>query len=114
MAWRLLLLDTHPTWSEDADAGIEPGDGIYGLTLFALEGIGGKGFGHFYHPEEHWHSSPGDLGLSLPWGRRKHRLLIPPPRPYLTPALNTGLTQRHPADGHRLPALSHPPPLPTP
>src|SRR5260370_724698 len=43
MAWRLLLLDTHPTWSEDADAGIEPGDGIYGLTLFALERIARKG-----------------------------------------------------------------------
>ena len=111
MAWRLLLLDTHRTWSEDADAGIEPGDGIYGLTLFALEGIGGKGFGHFYDPEEDWHSRPGDLVLSFSWGRRKHRLLIPRPGPYLSPALITGLNQSLPADGQRLWFLDHGPPL---
>src|SRR5260370_37985095 len=105
MAWRLLLLDTHPTWSEDADAGIEPGDGIYGLTLFALEGIGGKGFGHFYHPEEDLHSRPGGLGLSFSWRRRKHRLLIPRPGPYLSPALVTGLNQILPADGLRVSVL---------
>ncbi len=79
--------------------------------MFALEGIGGKGFGHFYDPEEDWHSRPGDLVLSFSWGRRKHRLLIPRPGPYLSPALITGLNQSLPADGQRLWFLDHGPPL---
>jgi hypothetical protein len=111
MAWRLLLLDTHRTWSEDADAGIQPGDeGVYQLTLFALERIGGRGFGHFADPEEDWNSRPGDLLLSFYRGRRKHRLLIPRPGPYLSPALVTGLNQSLPAGGQRLWFFDHGPP----
>jgi hypothetical protein len=111
MAWRLLLLDTHRIWSEDADAGIQPGDDVvYQLTLFALERIGGKGFNHFADPEEDWNSRPGDLLLSFYRGRRKHRLLIPRPGPYLSPALITGLNQFLPADGQRLWFFDHGPP----
>jgi hypothetical protein len=69
MAWRLLLLDTGRTWSEDAHADVRPGDEVHLTTLFAIGQIGGKGFGPFYDPEENWTSNAPDVLLSFRWGR---------------------------------------------
>jgi hypothetical protein len=52
-----------------------------------------------------------EFASTLSWGRRKHRLLIPRPGPYLSPALITGLNQSLPAGGQRLWFLDHGPPL---
>jgi hypothetical protein len=91
------------------DAG--PGDRMHESTLLALDGIGGKGFGHFADPEEDWTSSPGDVLLTFLWRRRQQRLLIPAPGRYLSPALATGLNASLPADGRRLWFLEHDAPI---
>ena len=111
MNWRLLLLDIGRTWSEDVDAGITPQDRLYEDTLFAVERVGGKGFGHFRDPAEDWASRPGDLLLSFTWGRRWCQLLLTGPGRYLSPALVTGLNSLLPAGGQRLWFFDHGPPL---
>jgi hypothetical protein len=102
IGWRLLLLDGDRTWSEDTDAGTQPGDGIYPATVQAIGLIGGKELGTLWDPAEDWSSRPGDLLLSFRSRGGRHRLLIPAPGTYLSPALITGLNGLLPADGPRL------------
>lgn len=73
--WCLLFLDGR-TWFEDVDMQILPGDWLYMYTLFALEKIGGKGFGGFSDPEDDWSEVDGSVVLTFRWRRRKHRLVI--------------------------------------
>lgn len=112
MHWRLLVLDVSRTWSEDVDAGVRPGDGLHEETLFALDGITGKGFGRFYDVVEDWQSKRGDLLLRFGWGRRFYQVPIPAPGRFLSPALFTGLNALRPADGkQRLWFFDHGAPL---
>jgi len=73
MAWRLLVLDSGRTWSEDLDADARPRDAIHEQTLSAIGLIGGKGFGGFRDAEEDWPAA-GDVELSFWRGRRQQRL----------------------------------------
>ncbi len=111
MNWRLLLLDAGRTWSEDVDADVRPQDNLHEQTLFAIGEIGGKGFGGFIDAEEDWASAPGDVELEFRWRRRKHRLRLPDPGRYLSPALITGLNDLLPPDQQRLWFFDHGPPI---
>ncbi len=111
MAWRLLVLDSGRTWSEDVDADARPGDNIHEQTLFAIVRIGGKGFGGFRDAEEDWPAASGDVELSFWWGRRQHRLRLPAPGRYLSPALITGLNDLIPAGRPQLWFFDHGPPV---
>ena len=49
------------TWTSTLrDSGYQ----LYGSMAFALEGIGGRGFGGFSDPEEDWRSTPGIVEFS--------------------------------------------------
>lgn len=111
MRWRLLLLDTSRTWSEDVDAGSRPQDHLHLQTLYAIDRIMGKGVGHPADAEEDWATRPGDLLLSFVWGRSRDRrqLLIPSPDSYLSPALFTGLNRLLPGGRQRLWFFDHAP-----
>ena len=111
MNWRLLVLDNGRTWSEDVDADVRPQDNLHEQTLFAIGQVGGKGFGKFSDAEEDWASTPGDVGLSFRWRRRQHRLQLPAPGRYLSPALITGLNDLLPPDQQRLWFCDHGPPI---
>jgi hypothetical protein len=111
MAWRLLLLDSGRTWSEDIDADALPEDAVHEQTLWAIEKIGGKGFGGLRDAEEHWAAAAGDVELSFWWGRRQHRLQLPAPGRHLSPALITGLNDLIPAGRPRLWSVDHGPPV---
>jgi hypothetical protein len=109
--WRLLLLDGGRTWSEDVDAGIQPGDGVYEAIAESLSHAGVKAIRGLYDADEDWASTPGDLSLALPAQRGKPKILIPAPAPYISAALFTGLNELLPDDGPRLWFFDHGPPI---
>src|SRR5215472_2036128 len=100
--WRLLMLDSSRTWSDDVEAGVAPGDGIYSHLLEEVSHIRGKALGTLWNGAEDWTIRPGDLLLSFQMRGGKKKLLIPSPGPYLSPALFTGLNDLGLADGPRL------------
>src|SRR5215472_228596 len=61
----LLMLDSSRTWSDDVDAGVQPGDGIYSHLLEEVSHIRGKALGRLWGLEEDWASRAGDLLLSF-------------------------------------------------
>ena len=99
---RLLMLDSSRTWSDDVDAGVQPGDGIYSHLLEEVSHIRGKALGRLWGGEEDWASRPGDLLLTFRARGGKQQLLIPSPGQYLSAALFTGLNDLAPEEGPRL------------
>ena len=98
----VLLLDNGRTWSDDVDAGVRAGDGIYDELMEEVSAIRGKVLGRLWNVAEDWASRPGDLVLSLRMKGGKAQILIPAPGPYLSAAAFTGLNDLTPADGPRL------------
>ena len=111
MHWRLLLLDGGRTWSEDVEAGIRSGDGVYQAIAESLSHSGLKAVRGLYNTEEDWTSAPGDLRLMLLAQRGKPKVVIPSPAPCISAALFTGLNRLVPDDGPRLWFFDHGPPL---
>jgi hypothetical protein len=99
---RVLLLDNGRTWSDDVDAAVQPGDGIYGHLVDEVSAIRGKALGRLWGQEEDWTRHPGDLVLSLRMKGGKKQLVVPAPGPYLSAAVFTGLNDLTPAGGPRL------------
>lgn len=111
MYWRLLILDSDRTWSDDVDAGVRPGDGIYTHLLDEVSRIRGEALGWLRDASEDWESRPGDLLLSFRSKGGRHQLLIPSPGQYLSPAMVTGLNDLAGADGPRLWFVDAGPPI---
>jgi hypothetical protein len=109
--WRLLVLDSGRTWSDDIDAAIQPSDGIYAHLVDEISAIRGKALGRLWDASEHWDSDSGDLLLSLRMRAGKRQLTIPSPGRYISAALFTGLNELGPPDGPRLWFVDQGPPL---
>ncbi len=107
----VLMLDNGRTWSDDVDAGVQPGDGIYGHLVDEVSAIRGKALGRLWSQEEDWTSRPGDLTLSVRMKGGKREIVIPAPGPYLSAAVFTGLNDLTPADGPRLWFVDRGPPV---
>jgi len=102
VAWRVLLLDNGRTWSEDVDAGAQPGENLHDETLSAIAAIAGKSFNGLRDVTEEWPAASADVELGFWLGRRHHQLVLPSPGRYLSPALLTGLNDLASPDGPRL------------
>ena len=105
MVWTcLLLMDSERTWFEDVDVNLRGiGDQLYGSMAFALEGIGGRGFGGFSDPEEDWRSTPGIVEFSVRWRRKLRHFRIPQTSDgLLHPCLSQEINALLPEDGPRL------------
>lgn len=98
----VLKLDNGRTWSDDVDAAVQPGDGLYDHLVDEVSVIRGKALGRLWSQAEDWTSRPGDLVLSLRMRAGKRQIVIPAPGPYLSAAVFTGLNDLTPADGPRL------------
>jgi hypothetical protein len=103
----MLLLDGGRTWSEDAEAGIQPGDGVYSAIAESLSHAGLKAIRGLHNTEEDWTSAPGDLLLTLLAQRGKPQIFIPSPAPYISAALFTGLNELLTDEGPRLWFFDH-------
>jgi hypothetical protein len=108
---RLLMLDSSRTWSDDVDAGVQPGDGIYGHLLEEVSHIRGKALGRLWDQQEDWASRPGDLLLRFRTREGKRQLLIPSPGRHLSAALFTGLNDLGPGESPRLWFVDQGPPV---
>jgi hypothetical protein len=111
MHWRVLLLDGGRTWSEDVEAEIQSGDGVYQAIAESLSHLGLKAVRGLHSTDEDWTSAPGNLHLTLEAQRGKPKVVIPSPVPYISAALFTGLNQLLPGDGPRFWFFDHGSPL---
>ena len=100
----LLLIDSERTWFEDVDVRLRGvGDQLYHETVFALQGIGGRGFGAFSDPEEDWRSTPAIVEFSVRWRRKLRHIRIPQTSDgLLHPVLFQEINALLPEDGPRL------------
>jgi hypothetical protein len=107
----VLMLDSGRTWSDDVEAGVQPGDGNHAQLLEAVSHIRGKELDTIWDPEEDWAIRPGDLLLTVRTRRGKKKLLVPAPGQYLSAAVFTGLNDLSPTGGPRLWFVDQGPPV---
>ncbi|MGN6681263.1 MAG: HEAT repeat domain-containing protein [Streptosporangiaceae bacterium] len=110
MYWRLLLLDGGRTWSEDVDADVQEGEGLYAAVLESLTGMALKPFGSFWDADEQW-GDAGNVTLYFLSRSGKRSISVPSARPYLNAGLFAGLNKLLAEDGPRMWFFDHGPPI---